>query len=100
MFSMVESPDDWSTPSQGAVWPVVAVTLLLGIGLVSLLNAFTTGVGNLPPLIFPADVGTAPILLVTPGAENVLEALDRPERVTLQPPDQPIAELAPRFAIV
>jgi hypothetical protein len=100
MSSMADSQDGWSEPPQGAVWPVVAVTLLLGIGLVSLFNAFTSGQSTPPPLVIPADMSQTPMLLVAPGAEAVLAQLEQPERLQVHPPDQPLPELAARYLAI
>jgi hypothetical protein len=85
---------------EATVWPVLAVTFLLGIGLVSLLDILTGNDGEAPALEMPETSSGVTTVWVAPGAEHLLSGLDAPERVRLHMPWQPLPALAQNYLLV
>ena len=85
--------------ARGAAWPLLASTLLVGTGLVSLVDILTESVLEVPALDLPEHL-EGPFVLVAPGYELALASFPDGDQVRLHPTWDPLPNLGRTYTVV
>lgn len=86
--------------ASGTWWPLIATVFLVGIGLVSLADSLTGEASERDFPVFPEQMGHAPVIVIAPGAEQLLAELPSLERVTLLPAWERLPEIGEPFYVI
>jgi hypothetical protein len=92
--------DDPTHTAEGALLPLLSAVLLIGIGLVSIIDAVTVGDEGDRIDAVPDEVGESAVVLVAPGREEQLGVLSRGRAAQLSPPWAPLPALDSDYWVV
>lgn len=84
----------------GTLWPLIATVFLVGIGLVSLADTLTGAVPERNFPVFTEEMSHSPVIVIAPGAEQLLAELPSLERVTLHPSWERLPEIGEPFYVI